>query len=370
MMTFINARSCGTHFVVQKYIERPLLYHNRKFDIRVWAVMTTKNEIFFYKQGYLRTSSSEYDLDDQNQHVHLTNQCLQVKNKEIYGQHEEGNTLSFQQFQEYLDSEDFLSSRSDIKKGQNVVIERDLVPRIKDIIIDSFCAVKAQINPNHRKNHFELFGYDFMVDEDFRVWLIEINSNPYLGTPNKFTKQLVPAMVDELLNLTLDPLFPPASSYKPPKVRHFELIYQESQCHISPPTASAIDRLGYRFSPFRGFDLQLVNQRRPFNLNLIYPLKVNEQNAVKAAAANKSSKGNVRAKNKDGSSLQNVNSSASLQAKEADRTSASNFQKRKKSYKSGLSQGVQYRVNSIYGKKLGPNPNSLFEQSMYQQILA
>jgi len=35
---------------------------------------------------------------------------------------------------------------------------------------------------------FELFGFDFMIDEDIRVWLIEINSNPYLGMPNNFMK--------------------------------------------------------------------------------------------------------------------------------------------------------------------------------------
>ena len=73
------------------------------------------------------------------------------------------------------------------------------MPRMKDIIIDSFLAVKAQLNPQHRKSHFELFGYDFMIDEDFRVWLIEINSNPYIGAPNNFSKRLVPEMIDELL---------------------------------------------------------------------------------------------------------------------------------------------------------------------------
>ncbi len=27
-------------------------------------------------------------------------------------------------------------------------------------------------------------GYDFMIDEDFRVWLIEVNTNPYFGVVN------------------------------------------------------------------------------------------------------------------------------------------------------------------------------------------
>ncbi len=60
------------------------------------------------------------------------------------------------------------------------------VPRMKDLIIDSILSVKTQLNPNKRKNVFEIFGYDFLIDEDFRVWLIEVNTNPYLGIPNTF----------------------------------------------------------------------------------------------------------------------------------------------------------------------------------------
>lgn len=58
--------------------------------------MNCKNEIYFYKKGYIRTSSSKYNLDDSNQYIHLTNQCLQIQNKEEYGSFEEGNTLTFE----------------------------------------------------------------------------------------------------------------------------------------------------------------------------------------------------------------------------------------------------------------------------------
>jgi hypothetical protein len=105
-----------------------------------------------------------------------------------------------------------------------------MIPRMKDLIIDSFMSVRHKMNPNRRKNCFELFGFDFLVDEDFRVWLIEINTNPFLGTPNKEMVKLVPEMVDDMCKLVIDPIYKPTSvpeSEDPNSANGFELIYRE-----------------------------------------------------------------------------------------------------------------------------------------------
>ena len=84
-------------FVVQKYLERPLLVGDRKFDIRMWVLVTHELKVFLFRSGYLRTSSYNYSLSydkigDLN--VHLTNNSVQKFNED-YGRYESGNQLSF-----------------------------------------------------------------------------------------------------------------------------------------------------------------------------------------------------------------------------------------------------------------------------------
>ena len=141
-----------------------------------------------------------------NNYVHLTNNCLQ-KFGENYNKHEQGNTLSFSDF------EGFLHRNFEGK----IDFARDIVKRIIDLIIDAFLAAKNTINSNKRKDSFELLGFDFLVDEDFRTWLIEINTNPYLGIPNEYIKGLLADMIDDLLEITIDTRFQPVENFKESK---------------------------------------------------------------------------------------------------------------------------------------------------------
>ena len=72
-------RSNGT-MIIQKYIDRPLLFAGRKFDIRIFAVLSSINgniKGYLYNDGYLRTSCKEFSLDNLSQrYVHLTNDAI------------------------------------------------------------------------------------------------------------------------------------------------------------------------------------------------------------------------------------------------------------------------------------------------------
>ncbi|MDR3581698.1 MAG: hypothetical protein P4L67_00280 [Candidatus Pacebacteria bacterium] len=220
MKKFIESKQQNSYWVVQKYIERPLLYNGRKFDIRMWAVMTWKGELFYYRYGYVRTSSDFYSLDSKLNYVHLTNNCLQQFGDK-YGTFEEGNTLPLCVLDQY------------IKKAYpkyDVDVDKHIIPRIKDLMIDSFLSVKDELNPSKRRNCFELLGYDFLIDEDFRVWLIEVNTNPYLGLPNKFIDGLLPKMLNDLCEIVLDPYVKSANPLPKHEVENqFELLYDEKK---------------------------------------------------------------------------------------------------------------------------------------------
>lgn len=124
------------------------------------------------------------------------------------------------------------------------------MPRIKDIIIDTFLSVKKKMNPSNRHNCFELFGFDFLLDEDFRIWLIEVNHNPFLGTPNNYMKGLVPRMIDDMLKIVVDPVLKPNTDPDADRPNDFEMIFREASKKNGP----------------------VVNSRRPFSMDLVYPV--------------------------------------------------------------------------------------------------
>ena len=69
-------------------------------------------------------------------------------------------------------------------------------------------SAESKINPNNRKFCMEILGYDFMIDENCKPWLIEVNTNPCLEETSQLLNQYLPRMLDDAFKLTIDVVFP------------------------------------------------------------------------------------------------------------------------------------------------------------------
>ena len=189
------------YIIIQKYIERPLLYCRRKFDIRIWVLFSYlgnfgKFEAYVFKEGHLKASSEIFNLNSLDLFIHLTNYSIQKNNKN-FSKIEIGNEISFNDFQNELNK----------NKEKNINFKTDIFNKIVKIIGITANIAKYKINAYNTKNCFEIFGYDFMLDEEYNPYLLEINTNPGYEESSPLITMLVPRMIDDALRLTIDKIF-------------------------------------------------------------------------------------------------------------------------------------------------------------------
>ena len=69
---------------------------------------------------------------------------------------------------------------------------------MKGLAQDTIKAVSRKMDPLKRAS-FEIFGYDFMIDEDMKPWIIEVNTNPCLELSSPYLARLIPAMLENTI---------------------------------------------------------------------------------------------------------------------------------------------------------------------------
>lgn len=76
----------GKHYVVQRYITKPYLIENLKFDLRIYVLLCGTNplRLYIYEDGLGRFATEKYQepTDDNlnQQYIHLTNYAINKKN--------------------------------------------------------------------------------------------------------------------------------------------------------------------------------------------------------------------------------------------------------------------------------------------------
>ena len=208
--------------IAQKYIEKPLCYYGRKCDMRIWVLLSHEMKVYIYKEGHLKTCSEKYDINNnKDAFIHITNYSFQ-KHCLNFQKFELGNEVPFHDFQTYLDKE---------YKDKKANVREHIMNQVKYIVELTMKSVKEKINPNKRNFCFEIFGYDFMMDINLNVFLIEINTNPGLEISSPWIKAIVPRMVDDALRLTIDKVFP--TKYQFDKNAINEINYEDYSNDLS-----------------------------------------------------------------------------------------------------------------------------------------
>ena len=214
--------------LIQKYIESPLLYKGRKCDMRIWVLLTHDLKVYIFKEGHLKTCSIEYDVNSKDAFTHITNYSFQKHNSN-FQKFEKGNEVPFYEFQKFIDEK---------YPEKNYKLKDNLMKQIKDIIkVTMLCAKNKFCKNNNRGAQFEIFGYDFMMDSDFNVFLIEINSNPGLELSSPWIQIVVPRMLDDALRLTLDKVFEPVYDFS----KNYKGIYTPEQKKLLVDSEIKID---------------------------------------------------------------------------------------------------------------------------------
>ncbi|CAI9715450.1 probable tubulin polyglutamylase TTLL9 isoform X13 [Octopus vulgaris] len=175
-------------YVVQRYIANPYLIGGKKFDVRVYVLVTSiaPLKIWIYRNGFARFSNTRYSLDAiSDSFIHLTNVAIQ-KTAPDYDP-EKGCKWSCQDLRQYLYAKHGLEIVKDIFLQIDFTIIRSLQSVQKIIINDKHC--------------FEALGYDILIDDQLKVWLIEINASPSFTATSKEDYDLKYGLLTDVFNI-------------------------------------------------------------------------------------------------------------------------------------------------------------------------
>ncbi|CAM9343010.1 unnamed protein product, partial [Phaeothamnion confervicola] len=158
-------------YVISRYIDSPLLVGGKKFDLRLYVLVTSYKPLraYQYAHGFARFCTTKYSCEAQdleNAFMHLTNVAIQQKHGEDYNARH-GGKWHVKNLRLFLEA----------TRGREACAR--LFADIDDIVLHSLKAVQnVMISDRHC---FECYGYDVIVDSTLKPWLVEVNASPSLA---------------------------------------------------------------------------------------------------------------------------------------------------------------------------------------------
>ncbi len=154
---YLSAQRLGGPHVLQHYITQPHLLQGpetgHKYSIRMFIVCTNYAGAYLYPQGYFNVALHPYIADDFNRlQAHLTNEHLNDHERNVV----QVPTEQYELFKRFY---------ADIKS-----IAQRVTQALKQKHPQAFMCDSTRT--------LAIFGFDFCIDAQERVWLLEANHGP------------------------------------------------------------------------------------------------------------------------------------------------------------------------------------------------
>uniref|UniRef100_A0A915CFM9 Tubulin--tyrosine ligase-like protein 5 n=1 Tax=Parascaris univalens TaxID=6257 RepID=A0A915CFM9_PARUN len=192
-----------SEMIISRYISNPYLIDGRKFDLRIYVLVTSFHPLtaYIYNEGLTRFASQLYPnnpITFTQPLAHLTNYSLnKLSDKFIRNERAE-----------HEDSGHKWTLGALLRKLRSMGVDiRLLMVRIEDIILKTLLSVQGRIAAvsrnllTHPRCCFELFGFDVLIDSYLKPWLLEVNLSPSLTCDSPLDLQLKSALICDVLTL-------------------------------------------------------------------------------------------------------------------------------------------------------------------------
>ncbi|XP_052057766.1 tubulin polyglutamylase TTLL5-like isoform X14 [Mytilus californianus] len=192
------------NLIVCKYLANPLLIDGFKFDVRLYVCVTSYDPltIYLFEEGLTRFATVKYEKSNRhirNQCMHLTNYSVNKKSDDYVKNDDPevedyGNKWSLGALLRYLRSH-----------GKDTAA---LMMKIEDVIIKTIISVELPIATAckmfmpHKGNCFELYGFDVLVDDNMKPWVLEVNLSPSLACDSPLDSKIKTNMISDLLSMS------------------------------------------------------------------------------------------------------------------------------------------------------------------------
>ena len=199
--------------LISRYLDKPHLINKKKYDLRIYVLVASFSplRIYLYNNGLVRFATEEYQQGNyDNIYIHITNYSIN-KNNTNYKSNQFSNN-DRENNENNLDYEEDSSSKWSLVEYRNyfkklglIDTMNDIWKQIENIIIKSLITVVKEncqeISINKNNSLFELYGYDILIDESFKAWLIEVNVNPSLQCTSPLDLNIKTDLVTDIFNI-------------------------------------------------------------------------------------------------------------------------------------------------------------------------